>query len=114
MARPILETFREIRKGAFLDEAALRLQELVNAVTLTGKGGSLTLKLSVQPAGRGRVTTVVVGDQITLALPQPDREVTIFFPTPDGALSRSDPQQMPLGLAPVATAPTDEVRALPA
>lgn len=103
MPRPILETLREIRRGAFLDEAAERLQELVNAVTTSGKGGKLTLSISVQPAGRGSVKTVVIQDQVVVNLPQPDREVTIFFPTKDGELSRSDPAQMPLGLRPVET-----------
>lgn len=112
MARPILETLREIRRGAFLDEAAEKLQELVTAVTATGKGGKLSLTVSVSPAGRGSVRTVVVQDAITMSLPSPDKEVTVFFPTQDGSLQRSDPAQMPLGLTPVATPqqPSDQVR----
>lgn len=102
MARPILETLREIRRGAFLDEAAEQLESLVKAVQATGKGGALTLKLTVAPAGRGSVKTVVVQDAIGVNLPTPDKEVTVFFPTQDGALQRSDPAQMPLGLHPVA------------
>lgn len=113
MPRPILETLREIRKGGFLDEAALKLQELVNAVTTTGKGGKLTLSISVVPAGRGSVKTVVVQDAIAVNLPQPDREVTIFFPTNDGDLSRSDPAQMPLALRTVDTS-TGEIKPFPA
>lgn len=102
MARPILETLREIRRGALLDEAAAKLQELVTAVTATGKGGTLTLKLSVSPAGRGsQVRTVLIQDLVSLSLPTADREVTVFFPTADGDLSRSDPAQLPLGLRPV-------------
>lgn len=109
MARPILETLREIRRGAFLDEAAQGLQELVNRVTATGKGGTLTLKLSVSPAGRGSsVRTVLVLDNIAVNLPSPDREVTVFFPTPNGDLQRSDPAQMPLGLTPVPSQPSDQ------
>jgi hypothetical protein len=104
MPRPILETLREIRRGAFLDEAAEKLHELVSAVTASGKGGTLTLRLTVQPAGRGNaVRTVIVVDQITSNLPAPDREVTVFFPTEAGELSRSDPSQLPLGLRPVET-----------
>lgn len=103
MPRPILETFRDIRRGAFLDEAAAKLQELVTAVTTSGKGGKLTLTISVQPAGRGSVKTVVIQDSVGVSLPTPDREVTIFFPTENGELSRSDPAQIPLGLRPVET-----------
>jgi len=96
--RPIVDTLREIRHGAMLDEAASELAEVVKRVAETGKAGALTLKLTVKPAGRGSVRTVVIEDEVQTKLPAPDKEVTVFFPTGDGNLSRQDPSQMDLGL----------------
>jgi hypothetical protein len=111
--RPIIDTLREIRHGAMLDEASGELAEVVKRVAETGKAGALTLRLTVKPAGRGSVRTVVIEDEVVAKLPAPDKEVTIFFPTEDGNLSRQDPTQLPLGLRPVGSADreTDETHA---
>lgn len=101
--RPILETLREIRRGALLDDCAQALADVVSRVSQTGKPGSFTLKLTVKPAGRGSVRTVVLEDDVSTKLPGADKEVTIFFPTEDGGLSRSDPAQIPLALRGVET-----------
>lgn len=96
--RPIVDTLRELRHGAMLDEASEEMAEVVKRVAETGKAGALLIKLTVKPAGRGMVRTVVIEDDVTSKLPEPDKEVTVFFPTSDGNLSRSDPSQMNLGL----------------
>jgi hypothetical protein len=96
--RPILETLRDVRHGALLNEMADELARVVGAVAESGKAGALVLKLTVRPAGKGSVRTVLLEDDLVAKLPSPNKEVTIFFPTPDGGLSRSDPDQMPLGL----------------
>jgi len=101
--RPIMETLREIRHGAMLDEAAEKLSEVVRRVFESGKAAQFRITLIVKPASRGSVRTVILEDQISMKMPEPDREVTIFFPTQDGGLSRSDPAQLPLGLRPVAS-----------
>lgn len=96
--RPIVDTLREIRHGAMLEDASEELAKIVRRVAETGKPGSLTMKLVVRPTGRGSVRTLVIEDQLMTKIPQPDREVTIFFPTADGNLTRNDPSQMSLGL----------------
>jgi hypothetical protein len=96
--RPIVDTLRELRHGAMLDEASEQMAEVVKRVAETGKAGALLIKLTVKPAGRGAVRTVVIEDDVGTKLPEPDKEVTVFFPTSDGNLSRQDPAQMNLGL----------------
>lgn len=96
--RPIVDTLREIRRGAMLDEASEQLAEIVKRVAETGRAGAISLRLTVKPAGRGAVRTVVIEDDVSAKLPEPDKEVTVFFPTADGNLSRQDPTQMSLGL----------------
>lgn len=105
--RPIVDTLREIRQGALLDEASEELAEVVKRVSETGKAGALSLKLTVKPAGRGSVRTVVIVDEVTTKLPEPDKEVTVFFPTSEGNLSKQDPAQMNLGLRAVETLDTE-------
>jgi hypothetical protein len=104
--RPILETLREVRHGALLNEMADELAQVVKAVADSGKAGALVLKLTVRPAGKGSVRTVVMEDDLTAKMPTPNKEVTIFFPTEDGTLSRTDPAQMPLGLRPAGPPPS--------
>ena len=96
--RPIVDTLRELRHGAMLDEASEQMAEVVKRVSETGKAGSLLIKLTVKPAGRGMVRTVVIEDDVAAKLPEADKEVTVFFPLSDGNLSRQDPSQMNLGL----------------
>ncbi len=106
MTRPILETLREVRHGALLNEMADELARVVEAVATTGKSGSRSLRLTVSPAGRGAVRTVILQDDLKAKLPEAEKEVTIFFPTEGGGLSRSDPAQMPLGLRPAGPPPS--------
>lgn len=100
MARAIFDTLREIRAGALLNEATDALAELVRAVADTGKGGEIAIRVKLKPAGRGSATIVVDAD-VDTKIPKPDREVSFFFPTKDGSLTKQDPNQMPLGLRPV-------------
>jgi hypothetical protein len=101
MARPILETLAQLRRGALLPDFSDRMADLVKAVQMSGRGGSITLKLTVKPAGKGTVRNVVLEDEITVKAPAPDKEATIFFPTDDGSLVRNDPNQRELALSPV-------------
>lgn len=91
--RPIVDTLRELRNGVFLDEASEALAEVVRAVTRTGRAGALKLTLTIKPAARGTVSTVIVDADVQQKLPPADREITMFFPTADGNLSRNDPKQ---------------------
>lgn len=108
MARPFLETLRELRQGRTLDELADHLSDIVAAVRATGKAGQLVLKVTVRP-GKQNSTYLVLEDDVLVKLPKADRQDTVFFPTADNNLSRSDPSQMSLGLraADVATEKVD-------
>lgn len=91
--------FRELRRGGALYEAGEKLRDLVAAVERTGKGGSLTIKLSIQPDGKYG-TAVEVSDQITTKLPEPKRDSSLFFMDGSHNLTRNNPDQM--------TFPTEE------
>ena len=76
-------------------EAAETLRKVIEAVKATGKVGSIVLRLDVKPAGTDE-NAVDVFDRITTKIPEKTRMGARAFITPDGDLSRTDPQSMPL------------------
>jgi hypothetical protein len=100
MARSILQILSQIRNGALEHEATSDLADVVRGVNNTGKGGELTIKIRIKPTGPADATLFVDGEVIK-KIPTPERELSIFFPTQDGSLTKTDPNQMPLGLRPV-------------
>lgn len=91
--RPFDAFLREHRRGACLHEAGVALQELVKAMEATGKGGSLTLTLKLSPDAKYG-TAVEVSDLITVKVPQPDKDSSLFFMDGSNNLVRHDPRQM--------------------
>jgi hypothetical protein len=91
-----MDTLLGLRDGSAIVEASERLTELIAAVRETGKGGSITLKINVRPASKGKAKTTVLmlEDQITDAIPQFDKEATMFFASDENLLSKRDPRQM--------------------
>lgn len=96
---------QELNDGRAHAELSLQLTELLSKVKDTGKGGSITFKLKIKPAGRGAdVDKVVISDAITVDLPKPQRGEDFFYVTEDNDLSRNHPRQGNLELRD-ATAP---------
>lgn len=98
MPRPFFETLRELRAGRTLEDLQDALTEAVQAVADTGKHAEIKLTLRVRPPRKGSAAYVTIEDDVTVKLPKRDRGDTVFFPLPDGSLSRQDPNQMSLGL----------------
>lgn len=101
-----LQLMQQHRRGNCLCELSESLRELNKQVQLTGKGGSLTLKISVTPATslKGAVT---VRDEIRITAPKTDKGGSLFYASADGALLRDDPNQQHLELRTVQGGPTD-------
>ena len=90
---------QELNDGRAHAELSLQLSELLAKVKDTGKGGSITFKLKIKPAGRGAdVDKVVISDAITVDLPKPARGEDFFYVTEDNDLSRNHPRQGSLEL----------------
>jgi hypothetical protein len=96
MSGKFFSALRELRTGATLDELDSALAEVVSAVKTIGKPGAITLTLKILP-GRG-ATYLVITDDVTVKVPKVDRADTIFFPLADNTLTRTDPNQLALGL----------------
>jgi hypothetical protein len=90
--RPFADWFLEHRKGHPHREMGLRLRELAEAVEETGKPGTLTLTIKVEPM-KGGGPALVVSDKIALKAPE-DRPGAVNFVDKNGDLIRNDPNQM--------------------
>lgn len=93
----VAEVFGSIRRGAFLADCAMRLEELVGAVREHAKGGKLTIELELKPFNSGSGDVVTLTDKITVKLPKPGTQATVFFTSRRNTLQREDPRQMELG-----------------
>lgn len=88
-----LDTLGVLRKGAFAESFQTELRHLVDAVRDTGKKGSITVTLTIEPAGKGEEVALSIADKITVKLPSPQTGTTLMYATADGDLSRRDPRQ---------------------
>lgn len=93
-----LSALQRHRAGGLLEDASGKLNEVVAAVALTGKAGSLTIKLNVKPASRGHAA-VVVQDTVTSKVPRLEPEASFWFATAEGHLQTEDPRQKQLPLS---------------
>lgn len=86
----------QIRGGAALIDANNELSEVVRAVKATGKSGSITLKITVEP---DKTDDTVVTFQPDVAVKKPKKPYAkgiFFFDDKTGQISREDPRQLEL------------------
>jgi hypothetical protein len=76
------------------------LQELLQAVQNTGRGGSLTLKIKIASASKGGVSVdkVTITADRKLELPKPEQPSDFFWLTDDAEMTRQHPRQHALDL----------------
>lgn len=91
-AQDFLVFLAGVNKGRAVKDLGEQLQTLVEAIQNTGKGGTLTLKIAVKPAGRNG-DALIVTDEVVLKAPKLNRPESIFFPDADHNLVRSNPNQ---------------------
>lgn len=92
MRRSFVDTLREVRAGMAIEELDANLQQLVQDVQRTNKGGSLKLTVEIKPM-RGSTEAVVVKAAVTMKAPTFTDNGTVLFPTPEGNLTRSHHKQ---------------------
>ena len=83
----------------------MAIAEVTEAVNRLRKSGSVTLKLSINPAGEGG-RTVLVGAKVTADVPTPKPDPSIFYVGDHGSLHREDPYQQRIDVGD-ALQPTD-------
>ena len=69
------------------------MRDLIQKVKDTGRKGSVTLTITVEPMKKDD-RMVVVSDSLKLRLPEHDRPAAVWFVDRDGNLARNDPDQL--------------------
>lgn len=103
MPRPITDTLRLLHGGLFIDECSDKLAEIVKGVDETGKAGKLTITLDLKKAGGAVAVLARVTDKTPEEVPDAD----LFWPTVEGNLSQSNPNQRSLDLREIESAPRE-------
>lgn len=98
---------QEQREGLLHGELTDALAEVSAAVIDLNKGGTVELKLKINPAGKGQ-RAVFVTDEVK-AKPPVDKPSMMFFADGEGNLSRRDPNQTALPLKDVSRPPAREL-----
>jgi hypothetical protein len=111
---PFSQFLHEHNRGAGHTRASEALQALVSAVLDTGKKGSVTVTVSVEPM-KGNPDAMLTTIDVKEKLPVNASKPAVFYADDDGNLSRTDPGQLQLDVkdGPEAPAVRDDVPAAP-
>lgn len=86
------QTVESLRYGTLHDDLTDSINQLTEAVTRTGKTGTLTLSIKLKPTNNSGQIEVI--DDIKLGLPKENKGTSIMFATPENNLQREDPRQL--------------------
>ncbi len=91
---------QDLNDGQTLAGLTGDLTELLQTVKATGRSGSLTLKVKVQPASKGgqEVDKITITADRKLELPKPEAPSDFFWLTDDAEPTRQHPRQHALDL----------------
>lgn len=98
--RPFAAVLQEIGGGKLHARLSAQLAELTAAVTETGKKGTVTVTIRVEPLKKADQHTLVVTGSSTAKVPEGDdaSPTSVFFADGAGNLRRDDPRQQQLPL----------------
>lgn len=85
-----LEFIQSFRRGELLAEGDKCLNELIDAINLTGNSGSITITLPFKVNKAGQLEC---DPAVTLKKPRRPMGTGIYYATEDGRLSQRDPRQ---------------------
>lgn len=94
--RPFADFLQEHNNGAGHRQAGEALQRLVGAVLDTGKKGTVSLTVTVEPM-KGAPDTLVTVVDVKEKLPVNPPKGAVFYADGDHNLTRTDPNQPTLG-----------------
>jgi len=93
VVRPFADFLLEIEAGRPHAELGEALHDVVEAVRGTGKPGSVTLTVSIQPL-KDAVDVLKVSTAVKAKVPEMPRPATVWFPDRAGNLRRDNPNQL--------------------
>lgn len=98
--RPFAAALQDIGGGRFHARLSAQLADLTAAVVATGKKGSVTCTIKVEPLKKASANTLVVTGASNAKVPEGDdaSPTSVFFADAAGNLRRDDPDQQQLPL----------------
>lgn len=93
------------KNGRIITDLSAALKQVTAAVQLTGKGGSVTLTMKINPASKGDASTLVFLPKVKSVIPESEVPGSIFYADADFNLVREDPNQAKLDLKEAPEAP---------
>ncbi len=109
---PFSQQISHIARGSLDDTLTDELSELVKAINDTRRGGEISLKLKLKPkvGANGEVVMIDIQPEYQMKPPAMPILGATMYPTYDGDLLRSDPDQAELDLQTVPEKPQETVR----
>jgi hypothetical protein len=93
LLRPFADWLQEQARGQAHQELTEALWDLVQAVQATGKPGTITLTVTVEPMRKTGGQVIVTRHKVKTAPPEPDREPSVSWVDRNGNLTRDNPNQ---------------------
>lgn len=90
--RPFADFLNEHTKGLHHTKASETLQELVGAVVDTGKKGTMTITVTVEPM-KGNADALLTTINVAAKLPAQPVKAAVFYADGEHNLTRNDPNQ---------------------
>lgn len=87
----VFDMLQNIDKGSVVHVLEDASRECVRESMQTGKKAKITLTIEFDPDMK--TDAMRVSGKVTVKLPEPPKKASLFFPTPDGNLSRADVRQ---------------------
>lgn len=116
--RACLRVLESHKHGCALTELSGAIKHVTASVQETGKPGTITFTLSIKPATRGAIGTLVIETKVKTKCPEAEAPASIFYADADFNLVREDPNQTQMDLrtvaAPPVAAPVAVVASVPA
>jgi hypothetical protein len=92
MSGNFIHAVSTLKKGKLIDQLDRELSELILAVDQRNGSGELTLKIKVSRA-KGAASAQIIKAQVDTKLPQFADNGDLMFPTPEGRITRDNPDQ---------------------
>lgn len=109
--QPFVGFITDHRAGRTASDLTEALHSVTNAVRATGKPGSVTLTIAIQPL-KDAEDVLKVTDTVKTKIPESPRPASVYFPDDEGNLLRDNPRQPGLFERARELPPADEVRVL--
>ena len=95
----LLQILLDMRNGQVAADCNQKFNDVLRSVLETGGKGKLTIDLNIIPAKFGRGAAVIeieTSHECKMKKPEFTIGKSTFFVTPNGDLTREDPEQMPM------------------